>query len=266
MKQVADFQEYQTFIETYRRKGVRSNDYIQQSAKSLISCGKLFVDAGLNNAFIFVKKDIGMRLYYYINDLEEQFDFRSYKNMVVEILFRNDPPKDEIEFLKKNGFCENLVRDQYACMYRDFSCNVKKNLNTDVCIASTLEQVKMACELFNSTFDVLSGDFIPESSYESLLNSRSILVALEKDSKSFLGALHQIKEGLVNVIGHVAVSSAVRNHGVGKALVSSFIERNMESEKTRYQLWVQRQNEIAVNMYKGFGFKFLNKSTISLIK
>jgi len=48
--------------------------------------------------------------------------------------------------------------------------------------------------------------------------------------------------------------------------VESFIEQNMESEKTRYQLWVQRQNEPAVNMYQSKGFKFINKSTISLIK
>ena len=60
-----------------------------------------------------------------------------------------------------------------------------------------------------------------------------------------------------------------RGKGVGKALVDAFVERNKnpeKMEKTRYQLWVQRQNEAAVKMYQNKGFKYINKSTISLIK
>ena len=60
-----------------------------------------------------------------------------------------------------------------------------------------------------------------------------------------------------------------RGKGVGKALVDAFVERNQnpeKKEKTRYQLWVQRQNEAAVKMYQNKGFKYINKSTISLIK
>ena len=136
-------------------------------------------------------------------------------------------------------------------------------------LANNIDQVKTACELFNASFDALSGDFIPESAYEGLLLSNSILIAWDIEKKTIYGALHQVKEGSVNVIGHVAVIKEARGRGVGKALIDTFVEwnkNNENTEKTRYQLWVQRQNEAAVKMYQNKGFKYINKSTISLIK
>ena len=269
MKQISDFQEYQTITEKYGVKGAHSNDYIQKEAADLIIHDALFADCYEKNAFLFVKKDAGMRVYYYINDLEELADFSEYKDLVVEILFRGELPQEEIDYLVKCGFSVNLVRDQYAAMYKDLCMNVASVSDVIVEEAKSTTAVKTACELFNDSFDKLSGDFVPESEYETLLQSGSILVAWDPTKSQFYGALHQVNEGPVNVIGHVAVMKHARGHGVGKALVDAFVEWNKNAEKpekTRYQLWVQRQNEAAVKMYQNKGFKFLNKSTISLIK
>ena len=269
MKQVANISEYQAIVEKYGQKGVCSNDYIQKDASDLIACDKLFVDCYEKNAFLFVKKDVGMRLYYYINDLEETADFSQYNDLVTEILFRGELPQIEKEYFTKCGFRVNLVRDQYASMYKDLALNVALVPGVITELANNIDQVKTACELFNASFDALSGDFIPESAYEGLLLSNSILIAWDIEKKTIYGALHQVKEGSVNVIGHVAVIKEARGHGVGKALIDTFVEwnkNNENTEKTRYQLWVQRQNEAAVKMYQNKGFKYINKSTISLIK
>lgn len=269
MKQVANISEYQAIVEKYGQKGVRSNDYIQKEAADLIAREILYADYYEKNAFLFVKKDVGMRVYYYINDLEELADFSQYKDLVTEILFRGELPQTEIEYFTKCGFRVNLVRDQYAGMYKDLALNVALVTGVVVELADNIEQVKTACELFNVSFDALSGDFIPESAYEGLLQTNSILIAWDVEKKTIYGALHQVKEGPVNVIGHVAVVKEARGHGAGKALVDTFVEWNKNTEnteKTRYQLWVQRQNEAAVKMYKNKGFKYINKSTISLIK
>lgn len=269
MKQVANYADYLTIVEKYGQKGVRSNDYIQKESADLIKHEALFTDCYGKNAFLFVKKDIGMRMYYYINDIEELADFSPYQDLVTEILFRGDLPQIEIEYFMKCGFRVNLVRDQYAGIYKDLSLNVAHVTGVYIEMSKTIEQVKTACELFNATFDALSGDFIPTSAYKGLLQSKSILIAWDADKKSIYGALHQVKEGAVNVIGHVAVIKEARGHGVGKALVDTFVEWNKNTknvDKTRYQLWVQRQNEAAVKMYQNKGFKYINKSTISLIK
>ena len=269
MKLVANISEYQAIVEKYGQKGVRSNDYIQKDASDLIARETLYADCYDKNAFLFVKKDVGMRVYYYLNDLAELADFSQYSDLVTEILFRRELPQIEIEYFINCGFRVNLVRDQYAGMYKDlvYNCTLVPGVITE--LANNIDQVKTACELFNDSFDALSGDFIPESAYEGLLLSNSILIAWDIKKKTIYGALHQVKEGSVNVIGHVAVIKEARGRGVGKALIDTFVEwnkNNENTEKTRYQLWVQRQNEAAVKMYQNKGFKYINKSTISLIK
>lgn len=269
MKQLTNISEYNEIVARYRQNGCLSNDYIQQEVADLIIRDVLFAECYNQNAFLFVKKNVGMRVYYYINDIEEMVDFRNYNDLVIEILFRGDAPKEEIEYLSQCGFSVNLIRDQYAAMYKDLAENVSLAPGIVVDTAKTMQAVQMACELFNDSFDRLSGDFILESEYRNLLESESILVAWSEDKSSFLGALHQVKVGVVNVVGHIAVMKHARGKGVGKALIDAFVERNKnpeKTEKTRYQLWVQRQNEAAVKMYVNKGFKFLNKSTISLIK
>lgn len=269
MKQLTNISEYNEIVARYRQNGCLSNDYIQQEASDLIRREALFADCYNKNAFIFVKKDVGMRMYYYINDIKEKADFSNYKDLVVEILFRGELPAEEIDCLSQYGFSVNLIRDQYAAMYKDLAENVSLAPGIVVDTAKTMQAVQMACELFNDSFDRLSGDFILESEYRNLWESESILVAWSEDNSSFLGALHQVKVGVVNVVGHIAVMKHARGKGVGKALIDAFVERNKnpeKTEKTRYQLWVQRYNEAAVNMYKAKGFKYLNKSTISLIK
>ena len=264
MKQILETSEYLDIVSRYYRKDCRSNDYIQQIVSDLIAEGCLFVGKGQNNVFFFVKKAAGLRVYYYINDVAESFDFTTQSDLVTEILFRGDLPQEEIKFFECNGFQVNLVRDQYSGMYKDLYVPKEPFFSEIIAPAATIEDVEAACNLFDSSFDCLSGDYIPREDYESLLSNHQIIIA--QKNENFLGAIHQVKEGSVNVIGHIAVMESARGKGIGNALVRAFIEKNYESEKTRYQLWVQRQNEAAVNMYKKFGFKFINKSTISLIK
>lgn len=269
MNQVANYIDYLAIVDRYGQKGVRSNDYIQKEVADLIQHDALYVDCYEKNVFLFVKKVIGMRMYYYINDLDELADFGEYSDLVTEILFRGELPQTEIDYFLKCGFKINLVRDQYAGIYKDLAPNVALVSGVRIETAQNIEQVKTACELFNANFDAHSGDFIPESVYPELLNSGSILVAWDSDMTKIKGALHQVKEGAVSVVGHVAVEKDARGQGIGKALVDTFVEwsKNKENtEKTRYQLWVQRQNVAAVKMYQNKGFKYINKSTISLIK
>lgn len=269
MKQIKNSSEYFDIVDRYRRKGCLTNDYIQQDVEKLIRNEALFCECYENNAFFFVQKNAGMRMYFYINDISEIADFKDYGELVTEVLFRTNYPAKEVDYLTACGFSVNLIRDQYAAIYSDLQPSNVNNPHVIVEPAQTMDVVELACQLFNKSFDRLSGDFIDDSKYPTLLQSNSILIAWDKNKENILGALHQQKEGLVNVISHVAVFEQARGHGVGKALVDAFIERNKntdKADKTRYQLWVQRLNNVAVRMYQSKGFHFTNKSTISLTK
>jgi len=267
MKKVETFLEYQAIAERYGHKGARSNDYIYRQAADLIIHNQLFSLCGERNAFLFVKKDVGMRVYYYLNDFAETIDISGYGDLVTEILFRGDVPQEEVDYLARRGFRLNIVRDQYAAMYQDLQPNLGNDVQgVRIALAENMEDVEWACELFNQSFDRLSGDFIPAEMYPLLRQEHSILLAQDEVSGMLLGALHQSKEQGVNWISHVAVVKGARGSGIGSALVDAFIRRNMATDRTRYMLWVQRQNEAAVKMYKNKGFKYINKSTLSLIK
>lgn len=266
MKKVNDYKAYLSLVEKYNQKNCHSNDYIQKEAEELIVAQRLYVEEYADNLFFFVDKGIGKRVYYYINNLTELADFSQYKDLVVEILFRCEAPGQLVDYFSHCGFRVNLIRDQYAAMYKDIFTYVTPIHGVMVNMADSLDEVALSCSLFNNSFDHLSGDFISENEYETLLKNKSIIVARAADTHQFLGALHVRMEGKVVVLGHVAVVEDARGKGVGKALVDAFVEWNKDTDKTRYQLWVQRQNKAAVNMYLNKGFKYVNKSTISLIK
>ena len=266
---IDSFIQYKDIVDKYCKKGVLSNNYIQNDVADLIIHDALSVDQYTSNVFFYVQKDAGKRLYYYINDLKEDADFNAYDDLVIEILFRNNAlPSEEIDYFLRKGFRINVVRDQYSGVYKNLESASCPAPEIKVETAHSVSEVEKACLLFNSSFDALSGDYIPENKdkYEYLRENQHMLIAYDYESKQFLGALHQDWDRGVNVLKHVAVVSSARGKGVGRALLDAFIERNHKSDDTRYMLWVQQQNEAAVRMYRNKGFQFINKSTISLIK
>lgn len=268
MKKVDSFIKYKDIVDEYSKKGTLTNNYIQNEAADLIIHDTLFVDQYTSNVFFYVNKDVGMRLYYYINDLSEDADFNAYSDLVIEILFRNNTlPSDEVDYFLARGFRKNVVRDQYSGVYKNLEKAACLTPGIRIEVAQSISDVEKACLLFNSSFDVLSGDHIPGNKdvYEYLKEYQHILIAYD-ENRRFLGALHQDSSKGVNILRHVAVEPSARGKGVGKTLLDAFIERNHKSEATRYILWVQQQNEAAVRMYRNKGFQFVNKSTISLIK
>lgn len=266
LNKIKVIEEYLQLVDTYSCGKLFSNDYIHNEAKELIAQEVLFEYHTNNNLFIFVRKDAGLRMYYYLCDLDEITDFTSLSNIVVEIIYRGDKfyPNKEIDYLCRCGFSVNLIRDQYSGMYKDLTKSNASH-NVHIKIAETIDEISWSCSLFNNSFDHLSGDYIPSDSYDDLLSNKQIIVA-EDENGVLLGALHQTLEKGVAWISHVAVIPEARGKRVGQTLLDVFVERNYTTEKQRYMFWVQQQNEVAVNMYIKKGFKYLNKSTISLIK
>jgi ribosomal protein S18 acetylase RimI-like enzyme len=265
-KLIETLSEYEGLIKQFASNKPITNDYMQAGVVSLIENKRLFEAHTHSNLFFFVKKDVGHRVYYYLNDLTDTADFADMKDLVIEILFRSQlgMPQQEIDYFTECGFAINLIRDQYACMYKDMAISAIE-MPINVTLAETINDVECSCNLFNESFDKLSGDFIPESEYQSLLTNNQILIAKDTTGR-ICGALHQTCEKNIAWISHVAVTTDARGKHVGSSLVKAYIQHNYTTEKQRYMCWVQRQNIQAVNMYKKMGFKYLQKSTISLIK
>ena len=126
MKKVNDYNAYLSLVEKYNQKNCYSNDYIQKEVEDLIVAQRLYSDEYTDNLFFFVDKGIGKRVYYYINNLTEFADFSQYKDLLVEILFRGEAPGQLVDYFSHCGFRVNLIRDQYAAMYKDEGYGIYK--------------------------------------------------------------------------------------------------------------------------------------------
>ncbi len=261
---IETFEQYNQIVERYNRKGRATNDYLQSKAADLIIHDYLFAVCDDDNAVLLVQKSGFQRLYYYVNNFEELIELPK-NEYVTEILFRGEnAPEAEVKWLEDMGFRKNLIRDQYFGKYASFTLpDLITGLIID--IATNEEEAVWAINLFNSTFDKWSGDYIPQASAPLLIQERAILIARDVNGNR-LGALHLEQKGGAMWLNHVAVVKDARGMGVGLGLVEAYIEQGHKDDNSRYMLWVQRQNDPAVSLYRKKGFVPMNKSTLSMIR
>lgn len=264
MEQIKNYEEYVRLVERYNRKGRITNDYLQNEAADLIIHNSLFAVFGEDNVALLVQKDGFLRLYYYINNLDERLELPQGE-YVTEILFRGEnAPEAEVQWVENLGFKKNLIRDQYFAKYTSLTPAVPVN-GLEITTATTEEDALWAIRLFNASFDKWSGDYIPEAMAQLLIYENAILMAKDTEGNR-LGALQLETIKGVTWLNHVAVVEEARGRGVGLGLVEAYIERGYVDDNSRYMLWVQRQNTPAVYMYKKKGFTPMNKSTLSMIR
>lgn len=263
-QKIETYEQYIQLVERYNRKGCFTNDYLQNEAAYLIVLNRLFALCGQDNALLMVQKEGFYRLYYYINNTEEQLELPE-SELVTEILFRGEnAPEAEVKWLEGMGFKENLIRDQYFAKYASLTQPILIE-RVKIEIATAIEDVLWAIRLFNASFDKWSGDYIPEAQASLLIQEKAILIAKDLDGDR-LGALqYEMRQGTC-WLNHVAVVPEARGKKVGRGLTEAYIEQGHVDDNSRYMLWVQRQNVSAVAMYRNKGFAPMNKSTLSMIK
>lgn len=265
---IENYARYQEIVERYSIKGCISNDFIQREAENLILQNALFEFCGNKNAYLLVKKDDFLRAYYYINDFNELL-ICDDKVIVTEILFRANTGKPTciIDYLERCGFKQNLIRDLYELRSKNIGIEIPYRLSDDVVIrkAETNNEALFCTNLFNSVFDRFSGDFISEEECEKLLENKQFYVALLNNN--LVGALH-VSKSANNLywMDHLAVLQEARGKHIATGLFMKYIEDVVENDATRFSLWTQRQNEASIRMYQKIGFKYLGKSTLSMIK
>ena len=266
MTKVESVERYQEIVRQYNRKGCAANDYIQREVASLVLNGSLFEHCGANNAFLFVKKPVGYRLYYYVNDFSECLSI-GQGDFVVELLYRTagGMPKDEISYFKRNGFETAQLRYQYSGVYSDLkTLNLHPDFQIDY--AQDLHEVGCAARLFNESFDPMTGLYVAEDEYASLLANKRIVVAREWENGDFLGAVHFIAGARVSEWLHLAVAKHARGRGVGSALCDAFAEYAHVDEHSRFIFFARPDNLSGIRMYLAKGFKHNGKASLSMVR
>lgn len=263
---VSNLFEIETTIAKFYRKDGNNNNYLMTAEyRNLIEHHRLFYGVTDNNLFILVKKDKCYRVYYYLNSVDEPFDLGN-EDFAVEILYRGGGnfPKVEVDFWIKCGFKLHLVRDMYECRYKNINQSMFDVPKFEIYPVSNSQDLNYVVNLFNAKFDNYTGDYISESEMPQLLAARNIFIAYVGGKKA--GAIHFYERNKAIFLGHLFVNEEFRGMHIGTQLFHRGMEVNKVDENTRYSLWVQKQNNSAVRLYEKIGFKYINKSTISLLK
>lgn len=253
-------------IEEFKTKSTLSNCFLMSTElERLIRKECLWYVINGRNAFFLEDKGNCFRIHYMINDERRDFPWVTDKPLMLEILFRgkDGEPEQVITYWENQKFSRNLVRNNLTARYADLILS-PCDKNSDIHIAQNEAECRFAELLFKDFFDPYSGDYIDSDEFEALFRDRKILIA-SCDGNS-CGALHFYNVGRCAWIGHVAVTPDARGRGLGPALIREFIRLNYVDDKSRYALWVQSQNQAANAMYERFGFKYADKSSLSMIK
>lgn len=264
---ITNITQVENIRDKYFIKNCLTNNYLMlDEYENLIMEERIYAICAQKNSCYLVKKDKCFRVYYYINDVAEAIELDSSDDFVLEILFRGEKnyPANEIAYWESCGFKTHLIRNQYEAPFRDLQMETEDLFEGDIDFADELEDVLFAVELFNSVFDPYSGDYISQEQIRRLLDERNILIAYKNGLRA--GALHFYYKSNRVWLGHVAVLDKYRGQHLGSALVDTYIRKNAENNSVRFSLWVQQQNQTAINMYQRKGFRYVNKSTISMLK
>ncbi len=213
-----NIEEITGIINKFTRKGCVSNNYLLPAElNSAVDNSDLLFCHSESNLYLFLKKPGDfLRLYYVLNDLNERPSFETDFPLMTEILFRGNTgmPEKETMFLQSIGFRVNLQRDQY-------SADASGIEGLPPAYTPSIEVTKEAVELFNGSFDKLSGDFIPAEDIPQLFEDKRILCVLREDN-ILNGALEITIQGKNAWISHLAVSAEARRQGIANRKIWMF--------------------------------------------
>lgn len=267
MKAIDSIDQLNRVLETYFVKGTLTNNYLLSSAyETYIEQGNLYLMEMEGNAGLFVKNELFYRLYFFINNTAEKFQFKLDLPVVMELIYRGEKnaPADSMAFWKKNGFEEHLTRDNMFVLAGQITWSQTLNASIEVKPAHSDEEALYAFDLLKDSLDIYTGDYMTLDEVKQYVKEGNLLVAYQEDK--MCGVLQREIKNTGIWLGHIAVDPTFRGMGIAKNLVTAYLQTDETNEKLRYQLWVRQDNKAAYQLYLNFGFKYGGRSTTSMLK
>lgn len=267
MNRVASIEDLDAFFKKYFLKNTLTNNYVLVEAYSqLIYDGRLYFCETNSNIFFLIEENSYFKLYYLINDTDEDIKISSDKPVTMEIVYRGplNKPNNLINFWERNGFKQHLTRDNLSLTYGKVNQIEVSNPKVHLKYAENIEDARLIKNLFESSLDKYTGDLLSISEVFEFVKKKNIICAYI--NIEFCGALQfEIKNNII-WLGHIVTDPNYRGNGIANLLVKKYIEDNALSSNSKYQLWVIDDNIAAKSIYNKFGFLYTNKSTTSLLK
>lgn len=263
---VIDPHSLEEIIEAHSFKDTLTNNYLlSKQYSNYIEEKKLWYSIKDANLYLFVGKEGFYRLYYHVNNSEVEHDFTNIE-IVLEIIYRGESKKpiDHVNYWKKNGFKTHLTRDCYFLKKSEVTSKFENKEEFKIESVSSEEDIIFAKKLIDENLDIYTGDRLALHEIEHYSELGHLYCVYNKGIRC--GILQAEFKNNIFWLGHIVVDENFRGLGLANELVNHYINEGIDLQAMQFQLWVINDNIPAVNLYQKKGFKYLNKSTLSMLK
>jgi ribosomal protein S18 acetylase RimI-like enzyme len=266
MRAICDIEFFENLLSAFNQKNTLSNFYMLKDEYSrLIDLGNLFYIVDANNLYVYVKKFSFVKLFYFLNDMNLYFNHDIKFPQVLEIVYRGEKhyPSSHVDFWTKSGFEKHLSRDCYFLKNNDL---IIESATSNILIQNAQAEADLIYgqSLIAENLDLYTGDQFSFEELRLFAQAGHLYIAFEEGKPC--GMLQADFKNGVFWLGHIVVDAQHRGKGIAKVLVEYYLNAGIELECNQFQLWVIQDNTAAVNLYKKYGFKYLNRSTCSMLK
>lgn len=221
-----------------------------------------------DDCVFFTRENNGFyNLYFYTNEvsklnvaLDKFHKDRKYK-LVLDLVGRISDIREIAEVFRKNKY---QVYANFNRMYKIAGdiCIANINIDDKGVEFANLEDVNEIYAILTKEFDEFSEHLPALNEIYQAINLQSIIVV--KKESEILAILFFDKVGYTSTLRYWYVNQRYRGVGVGAKLMNRYFYECRDIK--RFILWVNAKNELAIPIYKYFGYREDNIVDIILIK
>ncbi len=247
-------------------KSLTNNYLLIEEYQKLIDTNSLYFVTEKENLYFLVKHKGFFRIYYFINNLSLPYsNYNCIDSLVIEILYRGAPnyPDEHIQFWNKSGFELHKLRDNFFLKNPENLLLPKSDL-VNLYIPSKDDDFRYVKNLIETNLDYFTGNPLSLDEVRIVAQKGYVWIAsINSERAGFLQAEYRKK---IFWLDNIVVEDKMRGKGVANALVYTFLLSGIEHQCSQFQLWVEQGNEAAISLYKKYGFDYLKRSTVSMIR
>lgn len=248
MKQVNNYEEIASLMSEQIKRGVLTNNFLNKTDLELeIKNRTLYYYKYSGGLFLLRDRVTHYILNYYINNINENFENKFLKEVVVELVIRPNDEKifEVINYFEKHGMNKYLSRVRMNKVNNE---NVD-NPNEDFIKIAEIKDAEEILQILKENFDVYSG-CIP--TYQILVKDiENQNVYIFKNQK--IEGVLQINKGMSSSeIKHLVVIESARRKKIAQKLVQKYFN---DVKSNRKNVWTGNDNDIAKMFYKKNGYE-----------
>jgi GNAT superfamily N-acetyltransferase len=266
MKLLEDISFLDGVFEQFIEQNTLTNNYmLKDEYLKHIENRNIYFDIDERNIFFYLKKSRFYRLYYFINESGKPYSFDYQIPIILEILYRGAQsfPKIHHDYWLQSGFKTHISRDCYFLKNTDLDeYSIQTTVNIKKAVSET--EIFYIKKLIDENLDLYTGDILSLSEIRQFANTGLVYISYWMGEPC--GVLQADIKNNIFWLGHIVVDVPYRGKGISKDLVAYYLNEGIQASCKQFQLWVIQDNLTAVSLYKKYGFKYLNKSSLSMLK